>query len=194
MEMNETLLQSISMRSQRLIDTLQEQFPLRETGRKQKITTGDALFGSKKARLDEEEAAATTDQPVETNSFEALAAAQKKATLKTIGTVTPVEDFQSLIQQGTIPLSDLCKQMATLIVEFIHNSHGDALFDKTMLCLKSLRDVCIQKLEPKIFNDLIGSIKRQSTAIDGRKDFWKRVVQGKMSNAKKRTDRMSFLR
>ena len=183
-EMNENLLQSISVRCQRTLDTLQEQFPLRDTGRKQKITTGDALFGqenlAKKARLDEQ------DQPIETNSFEAQAAAQKKATLKTIGTVTPVEDFQTLIEQGTISLADLCKQMATLIIEFIHNSHGDALFDKAMQCLQCLRDICIQKLEPKLFNDLLGSIKRQSTAIDGRKDFWKRIIEGKTTTERER--------
>ena len=71
--------------------------------------------------------------------------------------------------------------MANLIVDFIQNSRGEALFEKAMLCLKSLRDVCMKKLEAKIFNDLLTLIKRQSTEIDGRKDFWKKIVEVKIS-------------
>lgn len=186
MEMNEPLIQSISTRSKRTIDALKEQYSLRDTGKKQKITTGDALFGqdnlSKKSQLDDETSDMTRDdQPIELNSFEAQAAAEKKATLKSIGTVTPVEDFYTLIEQGTISLSDICKQMAKLIVDFIENSRGEALFEKAILCLKSLRDVCMKKLEAKIFNDLLTLIKRQSTEIDGRKDFWKKIVEMKIS-------------
>lgn len=71
--------------------------------------------------------------------------------------------------------------MTTLILELIHNSHGDTLFDKALQCIKCLRDVCIQKLEPKIINDLLHLIKKQANNIDGRKDFWKKIVDG-MSN------------
>lgn len=46
MEMNDELIRSIATRSKRTLDHAQEQFTLRETGRRQKITTGDALFGN----------------------------------------------------------------------------------------------------------------------------------------------------
>jgi hypothetical protein len=68
--------------------------------------------------------------------------------------------------------------MCTLILELMNNSHGDSLFEKALQCLQCLRDVCIDKLEPKIFNDLEGVIKKQASAIDGRKDFWKKIVDG----------------
>lgn len=44
-EMHENLVQSITARSKRTVDTIQEQFILRDTDRRKKITTGDALFG-----------------------------------------------------------------------------------------------------------------------------------------------------
>jgi hypothetical protein len=46
MEMNDTLLRSIATKSKRTIDTIHEKFTLRDTDRRQKITTGDALFGN----------------------------------------------------------------------------------------------------------------------------------------------------
>ena len=118
----------------------------------------------------------TTDS---TASFEAQSAAKKKAAIRTIGTITPVEDFKILIEQGSPSFTDVCKQMSTLILELINNSRGDSLFEKALQCLQSLREICIQKLEPKIFNDLQNLIKKQAASIDGRKDFWKKVADGK---------------
>jgi hypothetical protein len=46
MEMNDTLVRSIATKSKRTLDTIHEQFGLRDTERRQKITTGDALFGN----------------------------------------------------------------------------------------------------------------------------------------------------
>jgi hypothetical protein len=46
MEMNDALIRSISTRSKRTLDIVQEEFVLRDTERRQKITTGDALFGN----------------------------------------------------------------------------------------------------------------------------------------------------
>lgn len=131
---------------------------------------------AKKARLDE--TPAFEESTTESGSFEAQAAATKRATLKTIGTVTPIDDFKTLIEQGTLSLTNIYQQMGALILELVHNSHRDALFDKAFQCLQCLRDSCIQKLEPKTFNDLEGLIKKQATAIDGRKDFWQKIVDG----------------
>ena len=46
MEMNDALIRSVAARSKRTIDEIHDQFTLRDTNRRQKITTGDALFGS----------------------------------------------------------------------------------------------------------------------------------------------------
>ena len=46
MEMNETLIRSVATKSKRTLDELHDQFVLRDTNRRQKITTGDALFGN----------------------------------------------------------------------------------------------------------------------------------------------------
>ncbi|CAF3652063.1 unnamed protein product [Rotaria sordida] len=184
MEMNETLVQSIASKSKRTLDTIHEQFTLRDTERRQKITTGDQLFGNvdnatKKMRLEENEniEQLTTDS----TSFEAQLAAKKKAAIRTIGTITPIEDFKILIEQGSSSFTDLCQQMSTIILEFINNSRGDALFDKALQCIQYLREICIKKLEPKIFNDLQILIKKQAANIDGRKDFWKKIVDEKIS-------------
>jgi hypothetical protein len=120
---------------------------------------------AKKARLEEDENVAST-------SFEAQAAAKKKAAIRTVGTITPVEDFKNLIEQGSPSFADVCKQMSTLILELINNSHGDTLFEKALQCIECLREICIQKLEPKIFNDLEVLIKKQilmDEKISGRK-------------------------
>lgn len=136
---------------------------------------------AKKARLDENEnieegiPAATTDDSA---SFEAQAAAKKKAAIRTVGTLTPVEDFELLMEQGSPSFLEICKQMSNLILELINNSHGDALFEKAMQCLQCLRVRCMEKLEPKVFNDLEVLIKKQAAGVDGRKDFWQKIVDG----------------
>ena len=45
LETNDELVRSIVTRSKRTLDTLHEQFVLRDTDRRKKLTTGDALFG-----------------------------------------------------------------------------------------------------------------------------------------------------
>ena len=129
---------------------------------------------TRKARCEENAEELITDSI----SFEAQAAAKKKAALRTVGTVTPVEDFKILIEQGTPSFTDVCKQMCTLVLELINNSHGDSLFEKALQCIQCLRETCIDKLEPKIFNDLEGSLKKQASDVDGRRDFWKKIVDG----------------
>jgi hypothetical protein len=46
MEMNDRILRSIAAKNKRTLDTIHEKFVLRDTDRRQKITTGDALFGN----------------------------------------------------------------------------------------------------------------------------------------------------
>lgn len=139
---------------------------------------------AKKARLDENEnveepngdSSATT---ADSASFEAQAAAKKKAALRNVGTLTPVEDFKFLLEQGTLSFTEVSKQMSNVILELVNNSHGDALFEKALQCLICVREACINKLEPKIFNDLQALIKKQASTIDGRKDFWQKLIDGK---------------
>ncbi|UJR27942.1 hypothetical protein I4U23_009202 [Adineta vaga] len=176
MEMNDTLLRSLAAKSKRTLDAIHEKFVLRDTDRRQKITTGDALFGnidgsSKKPRLDENEniEEPTTDSGItnaDSASFETQAAAKKKAAIRNVGSPS---------------LNEVCKQMANLILELVNNSHGDALFEKAFQCLQCLRETCMNKLEPKLFNDLEFLIKKQASTIDGRKDFWKKLVDEKFS-------------
>ena len=123
-----------------------------------------------------------TGEPIDDSaSFEAQAAAKKKAAIRNVGTLTPVEDFRFLIEQGSPSVAEVCKQMCNLILDLINNSHGDTLFEKAFQCLQALREICISKLEPKIFNDLEVLIKKQASTIDGRKDFWKKLVDGRIS-------------
>ncbi len=44
--MNDRLLRSLTTKNKRILDTIHEKFSLRDTDRRQKITTGDALFGN----------------------------------------------------------------------------------------------------------------------------------------------------
>jgi len=137
---------------------------------------------TKKPRLDEneniEEEVPQSSSIEDSASFESQAAAKKKAAIRNVGTLSPVEDFKFLIEQNTYTFTEICKQMCNLILELINNSHGDALFEKAIQCLICLREYCINKLEPKIYNDLEMLIKKQTAMIDGRKDFWKKLVEG----------------
>ncbi len=154
-------------------------------GKKQTLVNCQKRFlmfcsSAKKARLDENENI-EEEIPADSASFEAQALAKKKAAIRNVGTLTPVEDFKFLMEQGSPSFIEICKQMCNLILELVNNSHGDALFEKAFQCLQCLRETCINKLEPKIFNDLEVLLKKQASTIDGRKDFWKKIVDGKFN-------------
>jgi hypothetical protein len=178
MDMNEQLIQTMSVRSKRTFDQLQAQFPLRDTEKRKKITTGATLFGS-----------ATDEGQIEepsidehSSSFEAQAAAQRRTTIRTIGTITPIEDFKALLQQDRAAVISIFQQMAKLIMEFVHHSHGDTMFDKAIQCLLAYREAAASTLEPKAFNDFLISVKKQSSNPDGPNDFWQRILHGKSAS------------
>ena len=66
---------------------------------------------------------------------------------------------------------------------------GDALCDKALPCMECLHQTCIQKLEPKLLNGWQIWIGRRAANADGRKDFWKKIVEGMLRVKGKLEDR-----
>ncbi|CAF3066714.1 unnamed protein product, partial [Rotaria sp. Silwood2] len=92
-QMNDALVQSAVSKIKRTLDTVHEQVVLRDTERRQKITTSDHLF-AKNIRLEENEN--VEELTTDSTSFEAQVNAKMKAAIRTIGAITPIEDFKIL--------------------------------------------------------------------------------------------------
>ncbi|CAF0990776.1 unnamed protein product [Didymodactylos carnosus] len=183
LENYEQSCRNVAVNSRKTLEQLNKQFLLKVTERKAKMTTGEALFGTddvKKPVGDEKENIVTNDG-LESDkvNMEAMAT-KKKLTIKQIGSVTPMEDFKTIIESQSLPFEEACRQLRDQITDLIQNSFGDAFYLKALACLIGLRETCIQKLEPNVYNDFIRNLKKWLQTI-ARKDFWDKIVQEKLT-------------
>ncbi|KAH9487958.1 X-ray repair cross-complementing protein 5 [Bulinus truncatus] len=102
-----------------------------------------------------------------------------KATVTQVGTVNPVEDFLSLISRRDTDLfEEACDQLQKYIEQIVMQSFGQQNYTKALDCLKTLREECIKKLEPNIFNSFIKNLKTVLQA-KSKKDFWEIILKEK---------------
>ncbi|XP_059149965.1 X-ray repair cross-complementing protein 5-like [Physella acuta] len=102
-----------------------------------------------------------------------------KANITEVGTVMPIEDFKALIGRRDDDLFDeACQQMQRRIEEIVMQSFGQQTYSKAMDCLKTLREECIKKLEPGVYNAFVKNFKNTLIARS-KKDFWEHIVKAK---------------
>ncbi|KAK0066306.1 X-ray repair cross-complementing protein 5 [Biomphalaria pfeifferi] len=102
-----------------------------------------------------------------------------KLNVTQVGTVTPVEDFKSLISRRDEDLfEEACDQMQNYIQQIVLQSFGQQNYSKALDCVKALREACIQKMEPNIFNTFLTKFKT-FLLTKSKKDFWDLILKEK---------------
>nr|AIL94178.1 Ku80 [Tigriopus japonicus] len=132
------------------VKRLQELFPCEEIDRKKEKITGDQMFAEKSNGdvTDISEAAPTTsDLSISHGSV-----------LVEVGTTTPVEDFQKLLDSGS-DLVSLAQQLESVIEKLVHASLFKQLYGKICDCLKVYRASCLLKDNPHLYNDYLNELK-----------------------------------
>ncbi|CAO3615575.1 unnamed protein product [Cunninghamella blakesleeana] len=85
----------------------------------------------------------------------------KKNDTRKITTETPIEDFNAMIQNPNVDLvTDAVTQMSELILQLMTTSFGDQNYEKTIRCLKVLREVASKENEAKLFNHCLQQLKQ----------------------------------
>ena len=75
-----------------------------------------------------------------------------------VGTTTPVQDFEKLLQRG-FNISTISIQMEKVILNLIKISYGSQMNEKLVSCLQCYREACIDLKSPTVYNKFIRDLK-----------------------------------
>nr|XP_011424766.2 X-ray repair cross-complementing protein 5 [Crassostrea gigas] len=104
-----------------------------------------------------------------------------KAEVTEVGTVTPVDDFISLInQKDADKFEEASGQMQNRVEQLVTDSFGPQFYGKALDCLKALRQQSIKKSEPTLYNNFMKKFK-DFLIEKGRRDFWEMIVDDKQA-------------
>jgi len=105
-----------------------------------------------------------------------------------VGTVTPVENFEAMINEGLpAKISDAISQMQTTIEKIITDGASAAYYKKALGCVKVLRSACIMHSEAANFNTFLRNLKGLfSKGPHG--GFWDLLVDSETSLCTKSDD------
>ena len=162
--------QEIITKCEHRVEKIQKLFKLEEVKQKEE-RTGEKLFKDG----DETEAGPVKKQKLD-DDLEGGMEDITKAEVTEVGTVTPVEDYLSLVNRKDVDkFEDASKQMQKRIEQIVMDSFGAQFYPKAVDCLKTLRQQCIKKMEPRLFNAYMRQFK-DKLIEKGRRDFWDEIV------------------
>ena len=93
-----------------------------------------------------------------------------------VGTTTPVEDFEKLLQAG-FQISTLSLQMERVILNLIKASFGIQFSEKLISCLVAYRQACIEMKSPTVYNKFVREIKSDLLyGVNKKEAIWKQII------------------
>lgn len=166
--------QEVSARCEAQCEKLKNLFKL-EKVKKEDRKTGENMFkqkeedepSAKKIKMDDDLGGGLADIT--------------KAEVTEVGTVTPVDDFISLInQKDADKFEEASGQMQKRVKQLVTDSFGPQFYGKALDCLKALRQQSIKKSEPTLYNNFMKKFK-DFLIEKGRRDFWEMIVDDKQA-------------
>ena len=93
-----------------------------------------------------------------------------------VGTTTPVQDFEKLLQAG-FHISTISIQMEKVILNLIKVSFGSQMNEKVISCLQCYRQACMDIKSPTVFNKFIRELKDDILhGSNKREGIWQEIV------------------
>ncbi|XP_062604717.1 X-ray repair cross-complementing protein 5-like [Saccostrea cucullata] len=165
--------QEVVTRCEAQCDKIKELFKL-EVVKKKEDKTGENMFKQK-----EEEEPSSKKIKLDDDLGGGLAG-MTKADVTEVGTVTPVDDFITLINQRDADrFEEASKQMQQRVEQLVTDSFGPQFYGKASDCLKALREQSVKKSEPTLYNNFMKKFK-DFLIEKGRRDFWELIVDEKL--------------
>ncbi|XP_039275760.1 X-ray repair cross-complementing protein 5-like [Nilaparvata lugens] len=94
-----------------------------------------------------------------------------QSTLSAVGSVTPVQDFLTLLKKPHADFDTLCEQMQTVIMDLLVRACDADMLEKPCSALKCLRQACLEQKKTADFNSWLHKVKE--TAVESQlTDFW----------------------
>eukprot|EP00268_Persea_americana_P001015 TRINITY_DN10302_c0_g3_i2.p1 TRINITY_DN10302_c0_g3~~TRINITY_DN10302_c0_g3_i2.p1 ORF type:complete len:587 (+),score=125.01 TRINITY_DN10302_c0_g3_i2:1336-3096(+) len=135
-----------------VIDDFLNQFELKENPKKNKSSR--RLWREKPSASNEEEVAENDVSDRQSNNLITNSSSTK---VEKIGNLTPVQDFEAMMQRRDSPewVSKAIRDMKILILNLLENSSERSNCEMAIECLGVLRRGCILEQEPKEFNQFM---------------------------------------
>lgn len=144
-------------------------FKLENVQKERKKVTGDSAFGKRDA---EENGDETEPKRPRTQDFQLTDA---MPAIDNISTVTPVDDFQSLLRSG-IQFTAIVPMMEKVIIKFLTESLGDQFDTKILACIQAYRSASLELKSSVHFNHFIMEFK--STLMQQKKnELWSKLME-----------------
>ena len=132
------------------------------------VGDGDVGEASKRLKLTQDSLdLALTNDSLGTNTTE-------------VGTTTPVQDFEKLLQAG-FHINTVTIQMEKVILKLLKVSFGDQMSDKVISCLESYRQACIDMRSPTVYNKFMRELKIVLIGSSNKRDtIWQQIMLRKI--------------
>ncbi|RZF45491.1 hypothetical protein LSTR_LSTR011015 [Laodelphax striatellus] len=153
----------VQQQSKEVIDELKTLFPLKPNVKRMK-------------KSQNEEDAAVTVKPEPSDVTLDKVCDFFQTPLTAVGSVTPVEDFLSLLKKPTADFDILCEQMQTIIQELVVRASDPEMLEKPVAALKCLRETCVERKKTADFNTWLHKLKGTAVANE-LNDFWNVLVK-----------------
>jgi ATP-dependent DNA helicase 2 subunit 2 len=102
--------------------------------------------------------------------------------VETVGPLNPVEDFRVMFKRRDVDLVDKAvREMKALIYRLVSESVKSSHYAKALECVLELRVGCAKEDEGVAFNELLSDLKRLCVTQRRQADFWKLLVQNKIT-------------
>lgn len=147
-------------------------FKLENVQKPKKKLTGDSAFGKRDADDNEE----NEPKRPRTQDFQLTDA---MPSIDNISTVTPVQDFESLLRSG-IQFSALVPMMEKVIIKLLTESLADQFDKKIIACIQAYRSASLEIKNCSHFNNFIADLK--ATLMQQKKpQLWSKLIEANSS-------------
>ena len=165
---------SFSISASGALSKIAKVFPLEKVQTTKTKMSGNTMFGKREADSDANE---NTD--AKRTKTEDVSLSQDIPAVDAIGTVTPVEDFKTLLQGG-IQFGAIVVQMQKVIIQLLSDAIGEQFDQKILECIKIFRETSLQKKISNHFNDFISEWK-QTLMSQNKMKLWQKMVEQDLS-------------
>ncbi len=99
--------------------------------------------------------------------------------IDTIGSVTPVEDFSTLLKSG-LQFGSLVVMLEKVILKLVSESFGDQFYVKITKCLRAYRDASLERKVSGHYNSFLQELK-SALLTQGRPELWQKMMEASLN-------------
>ena len=172
--------ESINAAASKPLAAIAELFKLETVAVKKEKKTGDKMFKNietKESDQGEENGVAAKRLKLSQDSIDLSLNGSSGNNVTEVGTTTPVQDFEKLLQIG-FHINTIAIQMEKVILNFIKASFANQMNDKVIACLQCYRQACIELKSPTVYNKFVRELKEDFLYGQNTKEtMWQEIVR-----------------